>query len=97
MEERTVNRNIFVKAQLMRIRIAIRGNEWELSGTPAENPQPGDEMVDNQYHLCLIYEEYGLYKTNLVDKVMGWVENQIGLFINSRRERTKWRRSGIFE
>lgn len=97
MEEQNVDRTIFVTAQLMRINIRIDGKQWKLTGTPADNPLPTDEMAESQLEVSRIYEQYNLYKVGKVDEVMGWIEKRIGRWINARRKRKSWSREGMFE
>src|SRR3990167_9222892 len=93
---RRIDRTIYVKSQLMRVRIIVdpETGVWSLGGTPANQSAPGDETVPTQFNLLEIYEMYGLYKIGLIDKIMRPIEAAVGRFINSRRKRKHWNRQG---
>ncbi|MDQ3159365.1 MAG: hypothetical protein M3P98_04515 [bacterium] len=88
------DRYVFVKSQLTRVHIMIRAKHYTLTGTPADRPQEGDEVVPTQLQLLKIYEQYGIYKTNFIDEFMGQIESLIGTALSSRATRTSWTRDG---
>lgn len=98
-----VDRSIFVETQLMRIHIWIdlsTGN-YDISGVPAEESLPSDEVVQTQYDLLLIYEQYGYFDTNIIDRIMGEYERnnfEEVQALNRARIREPWRHTGnLFE
>lgn len=95
--KKTVDRWFFVKTQLMRVHMVIEGKNWMLEGIPADKPAEGDEVVRNQKAVFQVYEQYGLYKIGVIDIIMTPMENILGRWINSRRQRKPWKNAGTFE
>jgi hypothetical protein len=79
----------------VRVSIEIDSNRnYTLEGTPADSPQPDDEILDTQLQLIKAYQEYGIYKVGPIDSIFGGIEPFVARRLRFLRSNKGWRRTG---
>ncbi len=94
-----VDRTFFVESQLMKIhfKLNIETGDYDVSGVPADTPAAGDEVLQTQYDLLIIYDQYGYYEMNAIDHVMGTIERknfESVQALNRAKVRQPWHHKG---